>query len=116
MRVEKKNILHKIVRPLLNYWGRVHGISGCGICGDTWNWKKSHDIDYKKNRSAFPICEECWQTAPAHLIEQATHELARTWILQSPPKHLKQILEDTKLLKAACRKELAFNRGKTKNG
>jgi len=113
MRVEKKNILHNILRPLLNLWGRIQGISGCLICGDTWNWKKPHNVLFKRNVSAFPTCEECWQTAPKHLIETATHELGRKWILQSPSEHLKETLKDVRLLKNACEKELSVSRGKT---
>jgi hypothetical protein len=112
MNVGRKKWYHKLLRPLLNAVGALKGFSGCGICGDKWNWKKSHDVEYswpanpdekemeisitiglKKadqklgytNRgAAFPTCEECWQTKSADEIVGAACRLSLLWRVQSP--------------------------------
>lgn len=33
--------------------------SGCGRCGDKWNWKQHHDT-WLGATGMFPLCEECW--------------------------------------------------------
>jgi len=109
--VARKKWYHKLLRPLLNAIGALKGISGCGVCGDKWNWKKSHDVEYswpanpkekemeiaiviglKKvdsklgypNRcAAFPTCEECWQTKSADGIVNAAYRLSLQWRMQS---------------------------------
>lgn len=51
------------IRWKRNSVGRILGISGCSHCGDTWNWKKNHNIPcYLRSRSSagmFPYCEQC---------------------------------------------------------
>jgi len=63
-----------LIAMLRNFVGSLKGISGCGICGDKWNWKKEHIFPYEKGRGAFPICEECWRTASASQIKEATKQ------------------------------------------
>lgn len=74
--------MNQILRKLRNLKGELQGISGCGICGDTWNWKKEHNID-----GAFPICEECWQTRSDRQIFNASNALAKLWMDDTPFSH-----------------------------
>lgn len=97
MRVERKNLFHKILRPILNWWGGIQGYSGCGICGDRWSWKEGHTIKMTETQGAFPICEECWKTKSDYLIRTAVNELGRVWVLQT--SYLKDTIQEIKLLK-----------------
>lgn len=71
---------HWLLRPLLNWWGTLSGFSGCGICGDRWNWKKPHEVAFAQGISAFPTCEECWQSAQLEEIVRAARKLGDKWI------------------------------------
>lgn len=79
MKVVKKGVFHKTFRPLLNLVGSIKGYSGCLICGDTWDWKKAHTIDYRAGHGAFPTCEECWQTCTDEEIIEAAILLSCKW-------------------------------------
>lgn len=83
MNVERKKWYHKLLRPLLNAIGTLEGMSGCGICGDKWNWKMSHNVMLSSREGAFPTCEECWQTRGVNEIVRAAHHLAAMWVSQS---------------------------------
>lgn len=54
-------------RKLRNAKGRAKGYGGCYHCGDTWDWKDSHetliegDTAFGGISACFPLCEECWQ-------------------------------------------------------
>jgi hypothetical protein len=73
-----------------NFLGRMKGCSGCGICGDTWNWKKEHVVEYAEGRGAFPVCEECWRKAPEEAIIKAAVELGDLWLRDSPTSAYQQ--------------------------
>ena len=45
-----------------NHAARSRGYSGCGRCGDTWDWKPSHTTPYCGRPGCFPLCEECWSS------------------------------------------------------
>lgn len=85
--------MNKIIRRLKNFIGEIKGISGCGICGDNWNWKKEHSIHYSRSNGAFPFCEECWQTKPDEELIRCTINLFDLWMAQVPYSHM----EETKL-------------------
>lgn len=63
-------------RIFRNFIGNFKGISGCLICGDTWNWKKEHNIG---GNGAFPFCEECWQTKSDGELIRAAFRLGDLW-------------------------------------
>jgi len=84
MSVVKKGLFHKALRPIFNLIGALKGYSGCLICGDTWDWKKPHFIEYQYDRGAFPTCEECWQTRTDEEIIGAAIDLASKWRMQGP--------------------------------
>lgn len=51
-------------RKARNAQGRTLGFGGCKCCGDTWDWKISHDTPLENSSTmsaCFPLCEECWQ-------------------------------------------------------
>ena len=73
--------MNKILRKIRNFIGNFEGYSGCGICGDTWNWKKEHQIE---GDGAFPTCEECWQTRSDDEILEASDKLAMLWLKDEP--------------------------------
>jgi hypothetical protein len=83
MNVERKKWCHKLLRPLLNAMGALKGTSGCLICGDNWNWKRGHYVEYINHQAAFPTCEECWETKDTIDIVDAANRLAALWIEQS---------------------------------
>ena len=88
---------NKIVRFLRNTFSSP-SYSGCGICGDSWNWKKPHDIKISDHEGAFPICEECWQTKSNEEIMRATKALIRKWLDQSPCDHFEETKRKGELL------------------
>lgn len=67
-----------------NLIGEARGHSGCLNCGDRWNWKKPHDIEYERkgdNRSGmFPLCDECFQKLPVDTIMDFCSQLLTEWI------------------------------------
>lgn len=70
----------RLLAKLRNRAGRAKGLSGCLICGDTWNWKKAHYIQMSNTGgSMFPTCEECWDTEPTDRILAAVDELWAMW-------------------------------------
>lgn len=66
-----------------NLRGKLSGYSGCGCCGDRWNWKESHHIRYSDmygaSHGVFPVCEECWHTKTEREIMFAAADLANLW-------------------------------------
>ena len=49
------------LKKVLNKKGAYLGMSSCGRCGDTWNWKEGHHTLFSDGSGCFPLCEECWQ-------------------------------------------------------
>ena len=45
---------------LLTQQGRLEGYSQCAHCGDTWNWKEPHQVEFLPDTAMFPCCEMCW--------------------------------------------------------
>ncbi len=59
-----------------NIIGTSRGYSGCDNCGDTWNWKKYHIIDYSETSGMFPLCEECYQKLDIEKVKHYVRKLA----------------------------------------
>lgn len=74
---------HWLFRPLFNVVGELRGNSGCGVCGDRWNWKEPHVVRLLQESGVFPTCEECWQTASTEEIVRAATKLGNMWVRQS---------------------------------
>jgi hypothetical protein len=100
------NPIKRLVRKLRNIFAPPN-VSGCLICGDKWSWKKHHNIPYSENNYAFPVCEECWQTAPSKSIMMAVRELGQKWIWQSPAAHLIEATDHAQLLIIAAEEQLS---------
>jgi len=103
MKVERKNFWYRILAPILNWYGRSKGISGCLICGDNWNWKQAHYIEMRKGESAFPTCQECWDTCSDREILRAAEELGMTWKSHSRLLFLGQSIDQANLLMATTK-------------
>lgn len=90
-------------------WGNIHGYSGCGICGETWDYTKEHLIEYdNKNGGAFPICEKCFRNASLDQIDHAIDLLVSDWKCQdslSISKIKMDFDNEAKLMKIQVRKE-----------
>lgn len=75
MNVIRKKWYHKILRPFLNFSGTIQGYSGCGVCGDTWNWKKEHTIKLsERNLKYIDLLEyvtsaQIWERKMRNLIQ-----------------------------------------------
>ena len=84
-----------ILRRVRNFLGV--GYSGCLICGDKWNWKKNHTVQYSQSQGAFPTCEECWQNPNVSNEEiiRAAESLAVLWRRLSPIEHFEETCEKT---------------------
>jgi hypothetical protein len=95
-----------LLRQVRNLLGA--GYSGCGICGDRWNWKKEHTVNYAPHRGAFPVCEECWQNASDEEIISAAYELASEWVVQRP--HSAETAKAADLMVQAVMKEARARR------
>ena len=64
----------------LDVIGYARGFSKCRVCGHAWNWKKPHTVYYALGYGAFPVCEDCWTTAPDEDIIEAAGMLADLWV------------------------------------
>lgn len=45
----------------LNQAGRRLGLSGCGRCKDSWQWKPHHTTMFSTRDGCFPLCEDYWK-------------------------------------------------------
>jgi NAD-dependent SIR2 family protein deacetylase len=84
-----------------NFIGRFQGYSGCAKCKDTWNWKKSKDIQYTKNESMFALCEECFNKLDIQEIIYWYEDLLNSHVRSTPIdytsekiKRIRQTLKD----------------------
>ena len=69
-----------IFSRLRNFLGHKDGFGGCLRCGDTWNWKKHHNISYAQGRGMFPLCEECYRSASVLVRKLYVDKLIGIWI------------------------------------
>lgn len=99
-----------LIRAIQN--ARGAGFSGCGICGDKWNWKQPHTITYAEGQGVFPVCEECWQTKSDEEIMRATKDLMVQWLVQSPAHFYKFTEEKVRKVLPAVEKALQERKGK----
>lgn len=55
-----------LLRKAYNLRGKSMGFGGCRRCGDTWDWKVSHDTPLDVDglgagcSAVFPLCAQCW--------------------------------------------------------
>lgn len=70
-------------RKRLNAAGAGYG--RCGICGDSWLWKKGHAIPLAPRRGAIPYCEECAEKRTIKEKLAALASLASDWKKQGAP-------------------------------
>jgi hypothetical protein len=90
-----------LLRIIKDIIGDSRGYSGCGICGDTWDWKEKHTVMYTPNKGVFVVCEECWKSKPDYEIGGAAEKLAAKRLSQG---YSKEIREDEELMVAAVKK------------
>ena len=75
-----------------NVEGRRNGYSGCGKCGDTWNWKEPHSTIYNEyGTGCFPLCKECWQKLTPEQRLPFYMQLVDLWESQSEPPELPRL-------------------------
>lgn len=87
----RKKVLESEIRELKsalkkakNQLGQLKGYSGCGRCGDTWNWKESETIYYSERKGMFPICKECFKELDEKEILDYCKKLMKHWGTGSP--------------------------------
>ncbi len=76
-----------MIRRIRNFIGSLKSYGGCGICGDMWNWKRSHTLHYALTFGMFPYCEECHLSKPAWIRERAALDLIQLWKRSGEPDH-----------------------------
>ena len=90
-----------MIRFIKNLIGNLRGYSGCVLCGDRWNWKKYHLINYSSSRGIFPLCEECWNEVKDNktAIMYCVRKLVDEWIKQNPSNQAEYLdtLEEIRL-------------------
>ncbi len=89
--VVRKKWYHHLLRGVYNFLGSRQGYSGCGICGDSWWWKKNHTISTGYHGGIFPFCEECHLMASRDQKHKAIIDLGNLWASQIPLRDCDQI-------------------------
>ncbi len=70
-----------------NLIGRLLGFGNCLICGDYWNWKDPHMIQFSAFSSMFPYCQECNLNRPLEEKQTAASLLISRWMRDGSTDH-----------------------------
>ena len=90
-----------MLKTIRNNIGNIQGFGHCYHCKDTWNWKKTQSIPYKKDSFMFPICKECFIKLPEIVILNYCIRLMEDWHLDDKEikKYTKRLSKEIKKLK-----------------
>ena len=70
-----------------NLVGLLKGLSCCLLCGDRWNWKDPHLIQFSPFFSMFPYCQECNLSRSLDAKQAAAVVLISRWMSSGSPDH-----------------------------